>query len=93
VGILVDLGRPRSVTLAELALTREGATVELRAGDQQPSQAADLPVVGSTADAKTRTRLDISPAVTARYWLVWFTSVPRDTGGYGVGVAEVALLG
>jgi hypothetical protein len=93
VGILVDLGRPRSVRLAELALTQNGAAVELRAGDQQPNQAADLPVVASTADGRSRTRFDIDPAVSARYWLIWFTSVPREDGGYGVGVAEVALLG
>ena len=93
VGILVDLGRPRSVRLAELALTQDGAVVELRAGNQQPNEAVDLPVVASTADGRSRTRLDIDPAVSARFWLVWFTSVPRDDGGYGVGVAEVALLG
>jgi hypothetical protein len=93
VGILIDLGRPRSVQLAELALTREGATVELRAGNQQPNAATDLPVVASTADARARTRLEIKPATSARFWLVWFTSVPREEGGYGVGVAEVALLG
>jgi hypothetical protein len=93
VGILLDLGRPRSVRLAELALTREGATVELRAGNQQPNAATDLPVVASTADGRARTRLDVDPAVNARFWLVWFTSVPREDAGYGVGVAEVALLG
>jgi hypothetical protein len=93
VGILVDLGRARRVTLAELALTQDGAGVELRAGDQQPTRAEDLPVVASTADARSRTRFDLDTPTTARYWLVWFTSLPRQSGGYGVGVAEVALLG
>jgi hypothetical protein len=32
-------------------------------------------------------------AVKARYWLVWFTNLPQDTGGFRVGVVEVALLG
>jgi serine/threonine protein kinase len=93
VGLLLDLGHKSSVSVVELALTEAGADLEVRAGNVVPSQAADLPLVASQKDAAIRTKLDVAPAVKARYWLVWFTNLPKDGSGYRVGVAEVALLG
>ena len=93
VGLLVDLQRPVSVRLAELALAPAGATVELRAGNNVPAQASDLPLVASRADAGVRTRLTLARPVRARYWLVWFTALPPVGHGFQVGVAELALLG
>jgi hypothetical protein len=93
VGLLIDLGRPVSVRVAELALTAPGADVEIRAGDRPPQQASDLRLIRARAAAPARTRIDLSAPETARYWLIWFTSVPRDGAGYRIGVAEVALLG
>jgi hypothetical protein len=92
VGLLLDLHRPTSVRIAELALTRAGADVEIRAGDDPPRQATDLPLVAERSAASVRTRLTFR-ATTARYWLVWFTALPRSGSGYSVGVAELALLG
>jgi hypothetical protein len=91
--LLLDLGHKSSVSVVELALTEAGADLEVRAGNVVPSQAADLPLVASQKDAAIRTKLDVTPAVKARYWLVWFTNLPKDGSGYRVGVAEVALLG
>lgn len=93
VGLLLDLGKPTSVRVAELALTAAGADVEIRAGNQAPAQAADLPLVAQRDQAPQQTKLAFASAVTARYWLVWFTNLPPDSGGYRVGVVEVALLG
>jgi putative peptidoglycan lipid II flippase len=93
VGLLLDLGKARRVSVAELVLSAPGATVELRAGDSAPVEANDLPVVAGRHQAGSRVRLNLSQPVTARYWLVWFTSLPPAPGGYRVGVAEVALLG
>jgi hypothetical protein len=93
VGLLIDLGRPRRVQLAELSLTAPGADVELHAGDVAPHQIGDLPVVARRVDAGRQDRLSPSGSVTARYWVLWLTNLPRDTGGYRVGVAELALLG
>ena len=93
VGLLLDLGKPTSVRVAELALTASGSDVEIRAGDQAPAQAADLPLVAHQDKAPVRTKLSLSSPVKARYWLVWFTNLPPDTGGFRVGVVEVALLG
>jgi hypothetical protein len=93
VGLLLDLGKPTSVRVAELALTAAGSDVEIRAGDQQPSSPADLPLVDKRDQAPEQTKLTLDSAVRARYWLVWFTNLPPDSGGFRVGVAEVALLG
>jgi hypothetical protein len=93
VGLLLDLGKPKSVRVAELALSAAGADVELRAGDQAPQQADDLPLVARRDQAPQRTKLLLDSAVKARYWLVWFTNLPPDEGGFRVGVVEVALLG
>ena len=93
VGLLLDLGRARSVRVAELALSAAGSDLEIRAGDQAPSQAADLPLVARRADAPQRTKVVLDSPVKARYWLVWFTNLPPDAGGFRVGVVDVALLG
>jgi serine/threonine protein kinase len=93
VGLLLDLGRPTRVRVAELALTAAGASVELRAGDVAPRQASDLPLVSNTDRAGAQVRWTLPAPVTARYWLVWFTSLPKAGSGYRIGISEVALLG
>jgi hypothetical protein len=93
VGLLIDLGRTKSVRLAELALSATGADVELRAGDTRPQQATDLPLIAVRNHAAARTRMALSHPTKARFWLVWFTSVPRDQSVFRIGVAEIALLG
>lgn len=93
VGLLLDLGRAKTVDVADLLLSAPGADVQLRAGMVAPREAADLPVVGSRQDSPASLRLTLSRPVRARYWLVWFTSLPKAGSGYRLGVAEVALLG
>ena len=93
VGLLLDLGKPRSVQVAALALTAAGSDVEIRAGDQAPATAADLPLVGRHDLAPQRTKITFDHPVRARYWLLWFTNLPPDSGGFRVGVVEAALLG
>ena len=93
VGLLIDLGQPTTVRVGELALTAPGSSVELRAGDTAPTQAADLPLVAQSDQAGAQVRWTLKTPVRARYWLIWFTSLPSASGGYRIGVAEVALLG
>jgi hypothetical protein len=93
VGLLLDLRKPTTVRVAELALTAAGSAVELRAGDTAPRSESDLPVVSSSARAGTQVRWELPRPTTARYWLVWFTGLPKADSGYRIGVTEVALLG
>jgi hypothetical protein len=93
VGLLIDLGRPTQVRQADLLLSAAGSDVELRAGDAPPQQAADLRLVASSGPAPGHQVWNLAPAVTARYWLIWFTNLPRTSGGYRIGITDVALLG
>jgi hypothetical protein len=93
VGLLIDLGRPTTVRVAELALVGSGSDVELRAGNRTPRRAADLSLVESAAPTGAGVTWTLRPAVTARYWLVWFTNLPKARGGYRGGITDIALLG
>ena len=93
VGLLIDLGTRATVSRADLVLSAAGSDVELRAGDARPSQASDLPVVETSTPAPAHQIWDLRPRVTARYWLIWFTNLPRAPGGYRIGITDLALLG
>lgn len=94
VGLLLDLRRPTTVRVAELALTAAGADLQLRAGDTRPTQASDLPVVADRTDAADHVGLTLDHPVRARYWLLWITALPRTGAGtFQLGVVDLALLG
>jgi hypothetical protein len=92
VGLLLDLGRPTTVDVADLLLSAPGASVQIRAGSVVPHAADDLPLVASRVDSSASPHLTLTRPVRARYWLVWFTSLPKAGNGYRLGVAEIALL-
>ncbi|HEX2234991.1 MAG TPA: protein kinase [Actinomycetota bacterium] len=85
VGLLIDLGRPRSVGRVVVDSPSPGYSFELRAGTARPQDESGLRVVGDVADAPGSSRVPLE-AVRARYWLLWITSLP----GGGAGSAEVA---
>jgi hypothetical protein len=93
VGLLIDLGRPTQVRRADVLLSTAGADVELRAGDSPPRATGDLQLVESATAAPAHQVWSLSTPVTARYWLIWFTNLPRARGGYRIGVTDVTLLG
>lgn len=93
VGLLLDLGRRKTVDTARLLLSAPGADIELRAGPNPPATVGDLPLVASRNASPASLTLQLSSPVRARYWLVWITSLPRsgqDT--YSLGIGEIALL-
>lgn len=93
VGLLLDLRRPATVDVAQLLLSAPGASVEIRAGSVAPRRASDLPIVASRADSPAAVRLVLTRPVKAKYWLVWFSTLPKSGGdSYRLGVAEIALL-
>lgn len=93
VGLLVDLGRAKTVDTARLLLSATGADIELRAGPNPPATATDLRLVGSRNATPTSLTLRLAAPVRARYWLVWITSLPRTgSDNYSLGIAEFTLL-
>jgi hypothetical protein len=93
VGLLIDLGRAKNVDTARLLMSAPGADIEIRAGADRPAEADDLPIVGSREGSPASLTLRLTKAVTARYWLIWVTSLPQTSAGdYSLSIAEVALL-
>lgn len=81
-GLLLDMGKPVTVTSLRLVLGREpGAAVQVRVGN---SAAAldDLSTVASATDLAGAVRLTVSVPVRGEYVLIWFTRLPPDGKGH-----------
>lgn len=92
VGLLVDLGKPTVLERVEVNTTVAGATLQLRGGNQVGDGADSLPVLATAERTGRGTRLVPKAGTSARYWLLWVTGLPRDGGGFRVGVEELRLL-
>jgi cytoskeletal protein RodZ len=92
-GLLLDMGRPVTVTSVLLSLGRiPGTDLELRAGDTPAL--ADLHGVASSAGADGPVRVSVTAPVRARYLLIWFTKLPPDPSGtYQVSVYQISVQG
>jgi serine/threonine protein kinase len=91
VGLLFDLGSGTSVDQVRIASQTPGYSFELRAGDQAGASETSFDVVKTVASASGSQDVVFGPT-TARYWLVWITSLP----GGGAGTAylnEVRFFG
>lgn len=92
VGLLVDLGSPTAVQAVKVGLTAAGAGLELRTTDTLGADAGDFTVVARTGGTGQVATLTPSVPTRARYWLVWFTSLPRAADGrHRDGVAELVF--
>ncbi|HWF81009.1 MAG TPA: helix-turn-helix domain-containing protein [Streptosporangiaceae bacterium] len=91
-GLLLDMGRPVTITSARIALgDHSGADVALRIGSS-PSLAS-LPPVARANGAGGIVRLKTTPT-RGRYVLVWFTKLPPDQAGtFQVSVYDIKLSG
>lgn len=89
VGLLFDLSEPADVT--QILLTgSSGLDIEIRAGDDAPSQEIDLEVVQSIGNFSGDDVVEVSAS--ARYWLVWITDLPGGGGGSAL-ISEVEFRG
>ncbi len=92
-GLLLDMGRPVTITAARIALSRSrGASLQLRVG-AAPTLAGTRAVARAAgAGGVVRLRPD-SPAQ-GRYVLVWFTRLPLDQSGrFQADVYHISLRG
>lgn len=79
-GLLLDLGRPVTVTSAQITLGPiTGADFQLRAGGEPVL--ADLKPVARATDAGGVVTMRPASPVKARYLLLWFTRLPPDASG------------
>lgn len=93
VGLQVDLGRRREVGSIDVAFSRPGTVVQLRAGDS-PGDPRPHPVVASGRSGSGVLRLLPRAGAGGRYWSLWITQLPQDgpSGGYRAGIAELRLF-
>jgi Helix-turn-helix domain len=79
-GLLVDMGRPVTITAAQITLgSAPGAALQLRVGTAP--RLADLPPVARSANADGVVHLRPATPAHGRYVLIWFTSLPPDPAG------------
>jgi hypothetical protein len=92
-GLLLDLGRPATVTAVTVRLGPEaGALVQLRAGNG--ATPAGLRTVAQGRSGGGNLALSPSRPVEARYVLIWFTRLPPDSSGtYQATIYHVSVTG
>jgi len=92
-GLLVDIGRPATITAARITLGQaHGTDLQLRVGTAPAL--ADLPPVAQRANAGGVVRLRLTNPARGRYVLLWFTSLPADSAGtFQVRVYNLRLAG
>ena len=92
VGLLIDLGTPTVVGSVKVGVAIAGADVQLRSSNTPSPSADGYGVVATSSGAKQVATLIPSTATPARYWLVWFTKLPKaDDGRYREGIAELVF--
>jgi hypothetical protein len=78
-GLLIDMGRPVSITSVQLLLGAPGADLELLTGDTPAL--SQLHVQATANDAGGSVTLNLANSGPASYLLIWFTVLPPDSSG------------
>jgi cytoskeletal protein RodZ len=91
-GLLLDMGRPVTVSSVRLSLVNPGADIQLRAGSKPVP--AWLPAVARVSNAGGAVQLRPGAPVHVRYVLIWFTKLPPDNAGhYQASVYRITVQG
>lgn len=93
VGLLVDLGSPKRVSVVRLSLLGSGSSVVVLDSTAADPPATDKQMTVAAAADNVGTTVTLRPAqpITARYWVVWLTKLPAADGGFRGGVAEMSF--
>ncbi|HUP99945.1 MAG TPA: protein kinase family protein [Aeromicrobium sp.] len=97
VGLVVDLGHVRRIR--EVDVTFAGSPTSLRvygsAGrPPPPDKVTTLVTLGSAKDVRRRAQIQVPERTTARYLVIWLTSLPEVSGGkYQGEVREITVRG
>lgn len=93
VGVLLDLGEDQSVGEVTVRFGTAPTSLRLYAAPEgtadAPTSLDQLQEVGGQDGAPERTTVQLDPAPTTRYLLLWLTELPAAPGGYRGEVAEV----
>jgi hypothetical protein len=94
VGLLIDLGRVTQVGAVSVHLVGLGTSLELRSSPTLSARSEDYqPIAGIVQAGSFVTLRPFAPA-TARYLLIWLTSLPPDSTGTGYrgGISEIQVF-
>lgn len=89
VGLLVDLGEPTAVAKVELAVEAPDTVFELRLADTASAELAGYRVVATGRSSGEGLVLTPPAGTTARFYLLWITSLPEVDGRFTAGIAEM----
>jgi serine/threonine protein kinase len=91
-GLLLDLGRVRDVSAADLVLVGNPTELSLYVTRRAPTSVDGLDAA-ATVDARTRARVTLDEPASGRFVTVWLTSIPTVDGGFRGEIAEVTVRG
>ncbi|GAB3312388.1 murein biosynthesis integral membrane protein MurJ [Epidermidibacterium keratini] len=91
VGIVYDLGADRTLSQVKIQTTIPGATVEIRVA-ASPAENLDGYSPVANATLQTTTDIAIAQGTTARYVLVWITSLVQQQGTFQASLSEVQFI-
>lgn len=94
VGVVLDLGEPKTVTSAEIVVTGGETSIELRVPTgEEPSKRteSDWKVVGADAAATGTATIELTAPVETRYLMVYLTKLPKVGDRFVGEINEVTL--
>lgn len=94
-GVVVDLGRPTTVTGVTLATPSTGINYELRVANEHSDDPNDWRTVGEVTHSEEMIRMEFSSdPVTARYLLIWIVPPLQDfDGGWVAAFSDLSVEG
>ncbi len=93
VGLIIDLGVTRAMSLVTLRLRGSGSDFELRSADAPGKNELSYTLQASVVGAGDAVTVRFPSPVSARYLLIWFTGLPYLDGTYQGGVDDVVIKG
>ena len=91
VGLLFDLGAPRSIGKVTLDLVGNGTDLQVLTSNDPGNSPQDFDLMAQATEAGEKVTLKGPTPPSARYVLVWMTGLPQVDGGWRGGVSEIRI--
>jgi len=98
VGIYVDAGKEVEIGAVEVTQATAGGDIEIRSASgaaSAPKSLDEWQVIGRGPDAGTEARIETPGAASSRFYLVWFTKLPRseqEPDQFGAEISDIRLI-
>ena len=91
VGLLVDLGAPRSIGEITLDLVGNGTDLQVLTSNEPGPSPQDYDLLAQATEAGEKVTLKSADPTSARYVLIWMTGLPQVDGGWRGGIREMKI--